>query len=426
VKIFAGILKRHLLLTLLISFTVLSCTEISPFNFSETLRIDYNSIGDHYLECVELVSLTRQGEWSGPRHNLVDNEDLGDYRVIIKSGQGDTLYLKGFSTLLGEYRTTPEALSRVEIYPNCILVPMPVNTCTVFLDCRDKKTMQFKTMYSFVVNPGSITKCSLPHNDKTDIIINGDPACKVDLSFIAEGYTAEQRDKFLQDVKRFCDALFDCPPFDAHKEDFNVRAVMTVCDSSGTDHPHLGIYRKTALNTSYNTFGMERYLMTKDMKSVADAVWDVPTDAIFILVNEPVYGGGGIYNFYAIGSSDNARTLSVFLHEFGHSFGALADEYFYSATTYGDSFYCLESEPWEKNITTLVDFDSKWKNYRDSLYEGGGYLDKGIFRPANHCMMRDYAPFCPVCTRSIERNIDYFCDVPVSAITPFRSQKRCF
>lgn len=403
---------RRFFVAVLCLTVALSCSQSRQFDFSSTLRVDFNSTGDRYSERADIVSFTRLGSWSGPQNNLVDTADLGDYRIIVKNDKGEIIFLKGYSTLFGEYRTTDRALSVTETYYNSINVPMPLGRCDILIECRDKRTMQFSTIGAFHFDPDSVGQCKLLPSDETDIAINGSPTVKVDLTFVAEGYTAQERDKFITDVTRFSDALFACPPFDQYKSDFNVRAVMTCSDSSGVDHPHLGIYRNTPLNAEYYTFGMERYLTTRDMKSVSDAVWDVPTDAIFILVNEPVYGGGGIYNFYAVGSSDNERTLSVFIHEFGHCFGALADEYFNKSTAYEDTFYPIDVEPWEKNITTLVDFDSKWKSYRDSLFEGGGYRVRGIYRPAEHCMMRDYAPFCPVCTKAIIRNIDYICDRP--------------
>jgi hypothetical protein len=163
------------------------------------------------------------------------------------------------------------------------------------------------------------------------------------------------------------------------------------------------------------------------MKSVRDAVWNVPCDAVFILVNTDIYGGGGMYNLYAMGTADNKRTDVVFVHEFGHSFAGLADEYFTSEVAYDDQFYNLKFEPWEPNITTLTDFDSKWKDIlppntliptidnqenadKLGVFEGGGYLAKGIYRPKIHCMMRDYAPFCPVCTRAIKNMINFLSD----------------
>ena len=164
------------------------------------------------------------------------------------------------------------------------------------------------------------------------------------------------------------------------------------------------------------------------MPAIRDAVWNVPCDAVFLLINTDTYGGGGMYNFYACGTADHPQTPDVFTHEFGHSFAGLADEYFSSEVAYQD-FYNLAQEPWEPNLTTLVHFERKWKDllpaetpvptptdaaHRDQIgvFEGGGYVSKGIYRPMDHCMMRDYAPFCPACSRAIVRMIDFLTDQP--------------
>jgi len=419
-------------LPLIIIASALSCNSgTNDFNnlfTGSTLRIDYHSIGTQSEERAELISLSRTSAWAGPQKNLVDTMDYGEYHIVLKDYNSDKiLYSKGFCTLFGEWRTTDEAKYKTEKYYSSQSIPMPKRHSIVEIKCRKRSTMQFEVIGTFDIKPSEIPECNTPANRVTDIKINGNPTEKVDLTFLAEGYRKEEENKFINDVHRFTDTLFKCPPFDKFQKDFNVRAVMLESDSSGVDHPGLGIYRSTALNSNYYTFGTDRYLTTNDMKSIADATWDVPTDAIFILANEPVYGGGGIYNFYAIGSTDDKRTMGVFIHEFGHSFGALADEYFYKETPYGeDAFYCLSCEPWEPNITTLVNFDRKWKDMlpesaeiptisKDSIpelgvFEGGGYLSKGIFRPSDHCMMRDYAPFCKACTRSIVRIINFTCD----------------
>jgi len=416
--------------TLTIALALTSCHVENGLFSGETLRIDYYSVGNCNTETEELISMRKTVKWSGPAHNTVDPEDLGDYLVTMKDLQTDSvIYKKGFSTLFGEWRTTDEAKTANERYYNSLSVPMPSKPAIVEILVRDRKTMLFDIAGSFHVNPSEIDYCSLEPNDVTDIMISGETTQKVDLTFLAEGYRTEEKETFLSDVRRFADNLMSCPPFDKHVNDFNIRAVMLASDSTGVDHPHIGIDRNSALNSNYGTFGTDRYLTTKDMESVADAVWDVPTDAIVILANEPVYGGGGIYNFYAISSTGDRQSLGVFNHEFGHCFGALADEYFTKSVPYGeDSFYCLDKEPWEPNITTLVDFDKKWKDLlppgaeiptviRDSsaipevgVFEGGGYLSKGIYRPTDYCMMRNYSPFCAACTRSIERIIDFTCD----------------
>ena len=408
---------KHAYLLLAALVCIAACSEKDSFDkrfTGEGLRIDYYACGDRNSETAELISLSRTPLWAGPHANLVETE-LGNYRIMMTDKRsGDTLYVSGFSTLFSEWRTTAEALTKTERYYSSKTVPMPKNPANVVIECRDNHTMEFSAIGCFDIEPSEIKACEAKANDVTEIQINGDCTHKVDLAFIAEGYTSADKDKFVADAKRFTDALFACPPFDKHQDDFNVRAVMVASEESGTDLPGLGIWKNTAMNSNFYTFGTDRYLTTADMKPVADAVWDVPADAVFILVNEERYGGGGIYNFYAIGTSDNPRTLSVFVHEFGHSFGALADEYFESSTAYEEgAMYDIKVEPWEHNITTLVDFDSKWKSWHEGLYEGGGYLAKGIWRPEDHCMMRDYHPFCPVCCRAIEENINFLCDRPL-------------
>jgi hypothetical protein len=235
-------------------------------------------------------------------------------------------------------------------------------------------------------------------------------------------------EKFQADAERFTKALFQTAPYNSRRADFNVWTVELPSEESGTDISGIGVYKNTALNSGFYTFGIDRYLTTQDMKSIRDAVWNVPCDAIFILVNTEKYGGGGMYNFYAIGSADNPQTIRIFVHELGHSLAGLADEYFQSEVAYSDDFYHIEAEPWEPNITTLVHFETKWNDmlpngtpvptpleepYRDKLgvFEGGGYLAKGIYRPMDHCMMRDFAPFCPACCRAILQMTDFLTDV---------------
>jgi hypothetical protein len=276
----------------------------------------------------------------------------------------------------------------------------------------------------------SIDRSTLRHLNVETLQQKGNPAEKVDLVFLPEGYTAAEMGKFTADARRFTDALFRTEPYNERQEDFNVRAVQLPSEESGVDAAGKGVYRHTALNAGFYTFGIDRYLTTRDMKAIRDAVWDVPCDAVFILVNSDVYGGGGMYNFYAIGTADNAHTIRVFVHELGHSFAGLADEYFQSEVAYND-FYNLAAEPWEPNITTLVDFDHKWKDLLPSgvpiptpteapytehlgVYEGGGYVARGIYRPMDHCTMRDMAAFCPVCRRAIVRMIDFVTDRQVT------------
>ena len=397
----------------------------------KSLRIDFALSGDIHEQRASLQQIREEPLWGGPVKNLIDPFDYGGYYVKIYDIQTNVLlYTRGFNTLFEEWRTTDQATKEVQSWTNSISIPYPKKPVLFELMARERSDNQFHSLWKMEIDPKSIFIDRSPlKNLKTERLqYNGDPAGKVDLVFLAEGYTAAEMDKFNEDARRFMEELFCTTPFSSHRDDFNVWAVQVISEDSGTDKSGEGIFMNTALNSGFYTFGLNRYLTTPDMKSIRDAVWNVPCDAIFILVNSSTYGGGGMYNFYAIGTVDNARTLSVFVHEFGHSFAGLADEYFNSEVAYND-FYNLDVEPWEPNITTLVNFEAKWKNliqpgaplptpvdgeFADKLgvFEGGGYMAKGIYRPMNHCTMRDQAPFCPVCEASILRMIYYLTDKP--------------
>lgn len=410
-------------------FALASEGDFDKYFNKKSLRIDFALSGNADHQSVAIQQMREEPIWSGPVKNLLDESGYGGYyvRVYDKTGQKQ-LYSRGFNTLFEEWRTTAQARSETQSWINSISIPFPKDTIIVSIEARDRADMQLKSLLKTQIAPSSIfiDRGELNDNSISQLQYNGDPTKKVDLVFLAEGYTAQELDKFIADAKRFQDELFKAAPFSERKADFNVWAVSVASADSGTDVSGKGVFKNTALNSGYYTFGIDRYLTTTDMKSIRDAVWNVPCDAIFILVNTDTYGGGGMYNFYAIGTADNKRTSVVFLHEFGHSFAGLADEYFSSEVAYED-FYSLKHEPWEPNITTLVDFASKWKDlltpttpiptplddqHKNGLgvFEGGGYVSKGIYRPVDHCMMRDYASFCPACSRAIVKMIDFLSD----------------
>ncbi len=424
-------IKVLLILSILLGSSIcFAQTDFNTFFEKKSLRIDFALSGNAEYQAAALQQLREEPTWGGPIQNLVDEFYYGGYYVNIYDKESNQLiYSRGFNTLFEEWRNTEQAKNETQSWTNSISVPYPKKDILLEITGRDKNDMLFHPLLQQEVDPTSIfiDRSKLKENRISRIQYQGDPNQKVDLVFLAEGYTEAELDKFETDVKRFTDALFKTPPFNTRKDDFNVWAVDLISQDAGTDISGKGIYKNTALNSGYYTFGIDRYLTTPDMKSIRDAVWNVPCDAIFLLVNTDTYGGGGMYNFYAIGTSDNERTSVVFVHEFGHSFAGLADEYFSSEVAYDDEFYNLKCEPWEPNITTLIDFDNKWKDLlptntpiptplnetdvdKIGVFEGGGYLSKGIYRPMNHCMMRDYAPFCPACSRAILRMIDYFSD----------------
>ena len=399
-------------------------------SFTEkSLRIDFALSGNKDSQSAAIERLREEPVWGGPRKNLVDTFRYGGYYINVYDAASDSLlYARGFNTLFEEWRTTEQARTETQSWTNSITIPYPKAPVRIELTARDRSDMRFHPLLTQTVDPASIfiDRGKLKENTVTRLRYNGEPAGKVDLVFVAEGYTADEQAKFVADARRFEEALFATPPFDTRRADFNIWAVGTVSEESGTDLSGKGVFKHTALNSGYYTFGIDRYLTTPDMKAVRDAVWNVPCDAIFILVNTDAYGGGGMYNFYAMGTADHPRTPVVFVHELGHSLAGLADEYFSSEVAYQD-FYNLKYEPWEPNITTLVDFGSKWKDLlpagtpiptpldeehreKPGVFEGGGYVAKGIYRPMDHCMMRDYAPFCPACVRAIHRMIDFLTD----------------
>ena len=396
----------------------------------KSLRIDFALSGNATQQSAALLQLREEPVWGGPVRNLLDPFLYGGYYInVYHKASQKKIYSRSFNTLFEEWRTTAQAKKETQSWTNSVSIPYPKEEITIEITGRNREDMQFYPLMQLDVEPASIfiDRGRLKDNRVTQIQYAGETSSRADLVFLAEGYTAAGQDKFVADARRFAELLFATPPYDARRNDFNVWAVGLVSEESGTDVSGQGIFRQTALNSGYYTFGLDRYLTTPDMKSVRDAVWNVPCDAIFILVNAETYGGGGMYNFYAIGTADNARTASVFVHELGHSFAGLADEYFTSEVAYDENFYNLKAEPWEPNITTLVDFGSKWQDLLPpgtpvptppegkyagavGVFEGGGYLAKGIYRPKVHCAMRDYAPFCPVCTRAIERMIDFLSD----------------
>lgn len=422
---------KFLFLSLACIFFAQACTQSTYDKYFEdtSLRIDFMSIGDAVSQTAVVHELRQEPVWGGPKKNLIEPFGYGEYLMeVYDAASEELIYSRSFCSLFGEWRTTAEAKVEKQAWYNSMSIPFPKNRIIVDLKARNKTDMKFYSIMRHEIDPTSmfIDKSPLVDNKVVKIQDNGGCTDKVDLVFIAEGYTEAELDKFFADAERFSEALFSCPPFDTCRDDFNVWAVGTVSMDSGTSSSGTGVYKNTALKTGYYTFGLDRYLTTKDMKSIKDATWNVPCDAVFLLINAETYGGGGIYNSYACGTADNERTLNVFTHEFGHSFAGLGDEYFESTVAY-ESYYNLEQELWEPNITTLVDFDRKWKDLlpegtpiptplndetkdKIGVFEGGGYLSEGIYRPVDHCMMRDYAPFCPACSRAILQMTDFLSD----------------
>ena len=202
---------------------------------------------------------------------------------------------------------------------------------------------------------------SKPHAPANLIPIQkmGDPATKVDLLLLGDGYTAREIPKFIADARRLIAVLFSTSPFKEHRSDFNVWGLCPPASQSGISRPSTGIYRDSL--STYDAFGSERYILSFDNQRLRSVAQFAPYEFIEILANGRTYGGGGIFNLYSTVAVDNAFANYVFVHEFGHHFAGLADEYYTSPVAYAPASERIE--PWEPNATALLDKETlKWKD----------------------------------------------------------------
>jgi hypothetical protein len=389
------------------------------------MRIDLVFSGTAGETTYALSGVKKESFYAGPHSRLIDAFDYGDHKFVVKDqASGQIIFSKTYCTLFREWQTTEESKNLRRAYPHVLRFPWPKAPVVVEVHDRNKAGAFLKS-WSGSFDPASIYND--PGNpfrfESVDLEINGSTADKVDILFLAEGYSEEEMNKFLEDARRSAGYIFSEEPFKSKRQFFNIRAVKSASRDSGTDIPGEGVWKNTVMNSSFYTFGIERYMTTMDYKAVCDVAACAPYDQIYILVNTVKYGGGGIYNHYSISAADNQQSRAVVIHEFGHAFGGLADEYFNSAVAYSD-FFPLDVEPWNPNLTTLVYFPSKWKHMLAEevpvptppeevnkevvgVYEGGGYVAKGVYRPMIDCRMHtNEAAFCPVCSTALLRMMD--------------------
>lgn len=354
-------------------FIAQASVNFDDYFMDKTMRIDYFHIGDAEEEWITLDQIYEQGIWAGSRHNLIDDFNNGRYYVkIYDSSSGKLIFSKGFDSYFGEYKTTDKALKGIKrTYHESVLVPFPKNKVKFILEARNRKNI-LQPLFRQEIDPSgiSIIKENLGGGVKVfEIRNNGDPHEKVDIAFVAEGYTLEQEEKLQADLERFTDVFFSQEPYKTFKDRFNIYGVFKASEESGCDEPRHGVYKNTPLNATFNSLGSERYLLTEDNKALRDIAAHVPYDALFIMVNHKRYGGGGIYNLYCTFTVDNQWYEYLFLHEFGHSFSGLADEYYTSSVAYNE-FYPRGVEPVEPNITALLEPKNvKWKDLVSSGIE---------------------------------------------------------
>ncbi len=354
------------LLILVFSVSILCAQSFNDYFNDKTMRIDYFHTGNSSLELVTLDHIYNYGTWAGNPANLLDNFNNGAYYYkVYDDKSGNLIYSRGFDSYFKEYQTSDEAMNGIQkSFGESALIPAPKNKIRFALEKRDSVN-NLHEIYSTVIDPSDIY-ISDEAVDSTGVTVyrqyySGNPHKKVDVVILGEGYTQSEKSKFEKDLKHFSDLFMNQEPYKSLKNDFNIYGVYKASLNSGCDNPGAGIYKNTILSTTYYSLGSERYILTEDNKAMRDIAANVPYDAIYIMINESRYGGGGIYNFYCTFISDNQFSDYIFLHEFGHSFSGLADEYYTSDVAYND-FYPKGIEPVEPNITRLLDKDNlKWK-----------------------------------------------------------------
>jgi hypothetical protein len=414
-------------------FALLSTAVAAQDNFDnyftdKVLRFDFMFAGNSEKTVVYPAGMKEEPLFGGSRTQMIDPFNYGNFKYELYDAENNiVIYSRSFCSLFQEWQTTAEAKLIERSFYEVATMPYPKAKSVFVLSMRERDGT-FRKIYETEIDPSDyfIRKEKPVNAAFTKIYDGGDPATAVDLAFIAEGYRAEEMEKFRNDVKRMADALFSEPAFGEYRNKINIWAVEAVSGDSGTDIPGERSYVNTALNSSFYTFDLDRYLTTQDIKSVNDYAALVPHDNIIVLINSSKYGGGGVYNYYSGTTVDHPLSLVVFVHEFGHGFAGLADEYYSSEVAY-EEFYPLNVEPWEPNITTLVDFNSKWKSmipegtpvptppeekYSNvtGLFEGGGYSAKGIYRPEFDCRMKsnNKKGFCSVCSEAIRDMISFY------------------
>ena len=380
----------------------------------KTLRLDYTFAGDATRQQIyvdELVSLPR---WYGRHQRLAELPLKGNGQITVRSlTDGMVIYRHSFSSLFQEWLATAEAKHTQKSFENVFLVPFPKAEVEIKIELFDYHDKVISSL-SHVVNPKDILirkageRQVTPH---TTLQQAADTTRCIHIAFVAEGYQQQEMDTFLADCRIAKESLFAHDPFKQNQNRFNIVAVMPPSAESGTSEPNKGIWKNTPLGSHFDTFYSDRYLTTLHLKKLHDVLAGTAYEHIIVLVNTERYGGGGIYNSYNLTYAHGKHFRPVVVHEFGHSFGGLGDEYPYGDD---DPMYFADTEPWEPNLTTKHDFNGKWENLikekKAGFIEGGGYLTKGVWRGFENCRMRtnEEPEFCLVCQQALQRLIDFY------------------
>jgi hypothetical protein len=460
-------------LAIAISFVMVCALDVvagSP----PTMRLDYFHTGNATQELFSVDRVVIEPlPWPGNPSKPIDTTNRGVYYFEVKDPSSQrVLYSRGFSSIYGEWVTTEEAKKANRTFHESLRFPAPEGPVQIVVKKRDAQNA-FREVWSTNIDPhDKYVDTSKPASPGRVLAIerNGDPALKLDLLFLGEGYTAAELDKCEKDVRRLAEGLFTFSPFKERRKDFNVWAICSPSPDSGVSHPSAGVHRSTLFGSQFDVFGTERYALAFDNRAIRNVASFAPYDVMGIVMNSKEYGNGGIFGLYATVSIDFPSAIRVFVHEFGHHFADLGDEYYFNANVaYAPA--TTRVEPWQPNITALLDPQHlKWKAlvlpdtpiptpwpkdcYENSLrdfpkriqqmraegrtaaeidgfrrqarespehclsdgpyankvgaFEGAMYETKGYYRPQQRCIMLSGAEFCAVCQHAIEEIIDLY------------------
>jgi IgA Peptidase M64/Peptidase M64 N-terminus len=441
---------------------------------ARTLRVDYYHSGNATQELFSLDRVVVEPlEWPGQPEKTTDRSNLGKYFFEVRDPSGRVLYSRGFASVYGEWETTAEAARINRTFHESFRFPTPDTRVAIVLRKRDSRNV-FRDIWTIEVDPkDTFVDTSSPPAPGALIELqkSGDPASKVDVLLLGDGYTASERGKFERDARRMIDILFATSPFKERRADFNVWGLVPAAAVSGISRPSTGVHVASPVGATYDAFGSERYVLSFNNRAMREIAAFAPYEFIEILTNSRTYGGGGIFNLYSTVAADSEQAPYVFVHEFAHHFAALADEYYTSPVAYAPA-PAQRIEPWEPNVTALLDPKSlKWRDlvtpgtplptrwrkeefeqasrayqerraklraanrpeeemealFRESrafevalfakdpsagrvgAFEGANYEASGYFRPELDCIMfTRSATFCAVCRRALETIIDLY------------------
>lgn len=386
-------------------------------NFCDsTLRL-YCAVGaNRGVPFFGIERATIANHWGGRKVNLDKLHYAGNGTVtVIDAISADTIYRHSFSTLFNEWLSLDTAASASAAFQHAVAIPRPRRDATVNIAFTNPRHETILSA-SWRFNPTDIliadhtAREPFPHELIHKATVSESP---INVAILAEGYTPDEMSTFRQHADTAVSAILAHEPFGKFADRFNFYIVYTPSQESGVSIPKNNDWKTTAFGSHFSTFYSNRYLTTENIHTLHAALEGVPAEHIIVLANTPEYGGGGIYNNYTLTTALEKKFKPVVVHEFGHSFGGLADEYYYANEENNDS-YPTDIEPWEPNITTLASFNGKWENCTGNdgkplLIEGAAYSAKGRFRAEENCRMRtnDPVPFCIACRIALERLINF-------------------